>query len=191
MAWSRSPRRKGPSRSWGLRLSSAASTQHSSRASILPGCWRHVRRLDRRQRSSRSSIRAFQWRTCSTGSANTSSPSASRGRPRFGMHPPAADRTGSSSRRCFLVACGLLLRAVGSRSPMKARTVRAGSIPVTSRLGAASIEWSRFHSRAVVDQEILLAAGRVAPARILRVRPTDCDHRFAPWAVTGELIELR
>lgn len=56
--------------------------------------------------------------------------------------------------------------------------------------GAHLVEWSRFRSRAVVDQEVLLAGGRLAPIEVLRVTKAQCDHRFAPWAETGEKVTL-
>lgn len=57
-------------------------------------------------------------------------------------------------------------------------------------VGAASCEWSRFHARAVRDQEILLAAGVASAGQIVPVDRSQCDPRFAPWAETGEKIHV-
>ena len=57
-------------------------------------------------------------------------------------------------------------------------------------VGIHLLDWSRFHSRAVVDQEVLLAGGAVHPARIYRVLKNQCDQRYAPWAATGERITM-
>jgi hypothetical protein len=57
--------------------------------------------------------------------------------------------------------------------------------------GAHQLAWSRFRSRAVVDQEVLLAGGSVVPAAIHRVAKYQANRRFAPWKVTGEQISVR
>ena len=57
-------------------------------------------------------------------------------------------------------------------------------------VGAGSFEWSRFHARAVIDQEILLAAGVASVAQIVRVERSHGDARFTPWAETGEKVHM-
>jgi hypothetical protein len=51
---------------------------------------------------------------------------------------------------------------------------------------AGLFDWSRMRSRAITDQEVLLAAGKGFPARIYRASRDQASARFAPWAVTGE-----